>query len=226
MIRSLQSQGILKTPIVKNALQEINREDFLWPGDPKALAYIDEPLPLGDTDQTISAPHMIVMMLEALELSSGMKILEVGTGSGYNAALIAHIVSQGSGEPREPQVVTIERDIRLVEFATRNLAHAGLARVVKVVRGDGSLGYPERSQVPLYDRIVITAAAPSMPPLLLKQLRNDGIILAPVGGLRYQTLIRMRGMMKEEEQEKENFEREELIECMFVPLIGEQAFRV
>ncbi|MGI0081030.1 MAG: protein-L-isoaspartate(D-aspartate) O-methyltransferase [Nitrososphaerales archaeon] len=222
LIRALRNEGILNKRVVEDAMREIHRGDFIWPGEPKTLAYLDEPLPLGDTGQTISAPHMIVMMLEALDLSSGMNVLEIGTGSGYNAALIANIVSRGVREVKEPLVITIERDKRLVEFAVANLARSRLEKIVKVFLGDGSLGYPERSEMPLYDRITIAAATPSIPQALLKQVRNNGVILAPVGGRQYQTLVRARKVLK---NGKESFEKEELDGCVFVPLIGEQGFR-
>lgn len=223
LIDSLRRQGLLKTREVEEALREIRREDFLWPDEPKALAYLDEPLALGKGGQTISAPHMILIMLEALQLSSGMKVLEVGTGSGYNAALLASIVSREIKGTNETLVVSLERDKLLAEFATRNIARAGLAEFVKVVCCDGSLGYPEGSDSPIYDRIIITAATPSIPSLLLKQLKAGGIILAPVGGRQYQNLTRVRKSVAKEGQE-ESLQSEELCECIFVPLIGEQAY--
>ena len=162
-------------------------------------------------------------MLEALDVSSGMKVLEVGTGSGYNAALLAHIVTRGFRETDEPLVITIERNRVLAEFAEANLARAGFARVVKVISGDGSLGHPERSENPIYDRIVVTAAAPNIPTFLLKQLRSGGIILAPVGGRQYQTLTKVHKVV-EKDTLRAMFQREMHGECVFVPLIGEQAY--
>ncbi len=226
LLRSLRSEGILKTKGIEEALRKIHREDFLWSGDHATLAYLDEPVPLGETGQTISAPHMVVIMLEALDLYSGMKVLEIGTGSGYNAALIAQIVSDEVKEAMEPLVITVERDEKLVEFASRNIARVGLEKVVKVVHADGTLGYPERSETIAYDRIIVTAATPRVPYYLLKQLKANGIVIAPVGNLSFQTLTKIRRTLKQEDgKEREILEKEKLIECMFVPLIGEQGYR-
>jgi protein-L-isoaspartate(D-aspartate) O-methyltransferase len=226
LIGSLKAEGILKSKVVEDAIRAVRKEDFLWEGDPEYLAYLDQPLSLGDTGQTISAPHMIVIMLEALELISGQKVLEIGTSSGYNAALMAQIVSQNTSKV-ECLVTSIERNRKLVEFAKRNLDRAGLSKIVNVVLGDGSLGYPAKSDTPIYDRITVTAAAPKIPDFLLKQLKPNGVLLAPVGNITYQSLRKIRKTIKKEgNKEKSSFESQEMVECMFVPLIGEEGFRV
>ena len=218
LLRSLRAEGILRTESVENALRIVKRENFLWAGDQKSLAYVDEPVLLGGTFQTISAPHMVVMMLEALELSPGMSVLEIGTGSGYNAALMAQIVLSKEFLT-EPLITTIERDNELVKFATENLKRAGYEKAVKVIHGDGSLGYPPRSEKETYDRVMITAATPDIPSFLKAQLKTPGILLAPVGSRSFQTLVKLRktpGSLEPKE--------EKLVECMFVPMIGEDAF--
>ena len=196
----------------------MKREDFLWAGDQKSLAYVDEPVLLGGTFQTISAPHMVVMMLEALELSPGMNLLEIGTGSGYNAAVMAEIVSRNAISTK-PLIITLEINNELVKFAAENLKRAGYEKIVKVIHGDGSLGYPPRSEKETYDRIIVTAATPAIPAFLKAQLKTHGVLLAPVGSRSIQTLVKLRkrpGSLEPKE--------EKLVECMFVPMIGEDAF--
>jgi protein-L-isoaspartate(D-aspartate) O-methyltransferase len=196
----------------------VKREDFLWAGDQKSLAYVDEPVLLGGTFQTISAPHMVVMMLEALELSPGMSVLEVGTGSGYNAAVMAEIVSRNAISTK-PLITTLERNNELVKFAAENLKRAGFEKTVKVIHGDGSLGYPPRSEKETYDRIIVTAATPEIPAFLKAQLKTPGILLAPVGSRSIQTLVKLRKTSGSLEPKEEK-----LVECIFVPMIGEDAF--
>lgn len=196
----------------------MKREDFLWAGDLKSLAYLDEPVLLGGTFQTISAPHMVVMMLEALELSPGMSVLEIGTGSGYNAAVMAEIVSRNAILTR-PLITSLEVNNELVKFASENLNRAGFEKIVKVIHGDGSLGYPARSEKETYDRIIVTAATPAIPAFLKAQLKKHGILLAPVGSRSIQTLVKVRKTWGSLEPKEEK-----LVECKFVPMIGEDAF--
>ncbi len=158
--------------MIEEALLKVPREDFLWPGTPKSVAYVDEPVLLNETGQTISAPHMIVMMLEEFQIEPGLKVLEIGAGSGYNAALITHIVSEGISKAKAPLVVTIERNSALSKFARNNIQKVGLASFCQVVEGDGSLGYPQESSEELYDRIMVTAGAPRIPAFLKKQLKT------------------------------------------------------
>ncbi len=180
MVQSLVRDGYIRSWKVRDAFLKVDRGLFVWPGT-ESLAYIDEPLPLGDTGQTISAPSMIAIMLEALELSPFHKVLEIGTGSGYSAALISTIIKPG-------HVVTMEINYRLFLFGKRNLA--GYSNVMPVF-GDGTVGYPPYSTEPLYDRIIIMAAARRVPQTLLRQLNDDGFILAPVGDSDYQVLTRV-----------------------------------
>jgi protein-L-isoaspartate(D-aspartate) O-methyltransferase len=226
LILSLKREGILKSKKIEKALNQIRREDFIWPGYPKGEAYFDVPLPLGDTRQTISAPHMIVIMLEELELEVGQKVLEVGAGSGYNAALLGFITSGGLLKGSETFVTAVEINETLVKFASENIKRAGLADLVSIQEGDGSLGFPENSKEEIYDRILVTAGAPHVPRLLEKQLKPGGILLVPVGNLPYQTLVKETKRRKSEgiNKEQAEFIRKESTPCMFVPLIGKDAY--
>ncbi|MHB2037631.1 MAG: protein-L-isoaspartate O-methyltransferase [Nitrososphaerales archaeon] len=215
LIRSLKLEGVLKSKVVEDAIRAIPRDKFLWQGTPTFLAYADEPQLLGDTGQTISAPHMVVMMLEALEITPGSKILEVGCGSGYQAALLGWIASRGKSDQL---VVSIERDGRLVEFARNNIAEVGLSKIVDVVEGDGTLGYPQECEDELYDRIIVAAGARRIPLFLKKQLETGGILLVPVGGVAYQKLLKIR--KRRLADGSISFDERSLVDCMFVPLVG------
>lgn len=217
LIAALKEQGVLKSRLVEEALGAIPREKFLWPGTPNFLAYADEPQGLGDTGQTISAPHMIVIMLEALELSHGLRVLEVGGGSGYNAGLLGWICSRET-ESRV-LVTTIERDERLAEFAKKNIERVGLSEYVEVIAGDGSLGYPQEFQSEIYDRILVAAAANRIPFLLKAQLKTGGILEAPVGGPTHQKLLRIT--KERDENGTIQYNEEALTDCIFVPLVGQ-----
>lgn len=223
LITSLKRQGILKSKTVEDAIRAVPRERFLWPGTAPFLSYEDEPQGLGDTQQTISAPHMVVIMLEELELKPGLRILEIGTGSGYNAALLGWIVSRGRSRDREALVVSIERDEQLAEFARGNIEKVDLTEVVEVLTGDGSLGFPQCSKEENYDRIIVTAGAPRIPVFLEYQLRRGGIMEVPVGENFSQTLIKLT--KKEKMNKGTYFERKKITECSFVPFVGEDAFR-
>jgi len=217
LIGSLKAEGILKSKQVEDALLNVPREAFLWPGTPKSLAYLDEPVALNETGQTISAPHMIVMMLEELNLSPGLTVLEVGGGSGYNAALISYIVSSGGvGRSKLPLVVTIERNADLASFARKNIERVQLSEICEVIEGDGSLGYPQSSSEELYDRIIVTAAAPRVPVYLKKQLKVGGIMEVPLGTGYQRLTILMKNSNKE-------FDERRSVDCVFVPLIGSDA---
>jgi protein-L-isoaspartate(D-aspartate) O-methyltransferase len=223
LISSLKRQRVLKSKVVEEAFLEVRREDFALDAISKGQAYFDEPLPLGETGQTISAPHMVAIMLEELRLSREQNVLEIGTGTGYNAALIAHVVS-GGGELKKHLVTTIERNSLLASKAKDNIERAGFAKVVRVIEGDGSLGYPPRYESPIYDRVTVTAGAPSVPKFLEAQLKVNGILLIPVGSASFQTLYRVT--KHSDKQNRILLERERLMDCMFVPLVGEDAHQI
>jgi protein-L-isoaspartate(D-aspartate) O-methyltransferase len=155
---------------------------------------------------------MVAIMDEALELRQGMKVLEVGAGSGYHAATIAEMVGD------KGHVFAVEYVDKLVATARNNLGRAGYADRVTLIEGDGSLGYAERAP---YDRILVTAAAPQIPPTLLEQLKQDGILVVPIGGRMFpQELIRVR------KKTDGTLDRSSLGGVAFVPLVGKYGFSV
>jgi protein-L-isoaspartate(D-aspartate) O-methyltransferase len=192
----------IQDPLVIRAMGRVPRHLFV----PEALegdAYGSSALPIG-LGQTISAPHMVALMTEALRLEGGERILEVGTGSGYQTAVLADIA---------PRIVTVERMAELARRAQVLLASQGREGIVVKV-GDGSRGYPEAAP---YDRILVTAAAPSVPAALCTQLAEGGILVVPVGDLQEQVLIRVT-------RSGTRFPEEALCRCVFVPLVGKEGF--
>lgn len=206
MVAGLRGRGLVFSERVEKALLKVPRHLFV-PESARSQAYRDTPLPIGD-GQTISAPHMVAVMAEALELREGHKVLEIGAGSGYNAAVMAELVGPTG------KVITLERHPSLAEKAAQVLVEAGYTNV-QVVVGDGSLGYPEEAP---YDRISVTCGAPRVPNPLVEQLRDGGIMLIPVGGLEYQTLLRVRKLGGRTLSE-------DLGSVVFVPLLGEKGHR-
>ena len=204
LIERLKRYGYIRSKEVENAMLSIRREDFV-PPSVRRYAYDDTPLEIG-FGQTISAPHMVAMMCEELELKKGLKILEIGAGSGYHAAVISKIIGE------EGKIYSIERIVELAEFARKNLEKAGIKNV-EVIEGDGSLGLPEHAP---YDRILVTCSAPDIPEPLIEQLKEGGIILIPVGRT-FSVLI--KGVKR-----REGLEKKEICECAFVPLIGKYGF--
>ena len=206
LVDSLMRRGYITSPRVAEAMRRVPREDFL-PDDIRDEAYVDTPLPIGE-GQTISAPHMVAIMAEQLDLKPGQKVLEIGAGSGYHAAVCAEIVG------REGHVYTIERIDSLARTAESNLKRAGYADIVTVLFADGTKGLPEKSP---FDRIFVAAGAPDIPAPLTDQLADGGKLLVPVGGRFYQDLIRV-------ERKGKKLEKESLGGCIFVPLIGEYGY--
>ncbi len=204
LVRRLVEEGVIRSRRVEEAFLKVPRELFV-PENLRRAAYDDNPLPIG-YGQTISAPHMVAIMVEELGLEEGMKVLEIGTGSGYQAAIMAELVGP------EGRVVTVERVPELAERARRSLREAGYGDRVEVVVGDGSKGYPPQAP---YDRVVVTAAAPRIPPPLVEQLKPGGILLVPVGDRYIQRLVKV---VKKREG---GIDVEEGVYCLFVPLIGE-----
>lgn len=203
LVKRLSEFGYIKTENVRQAMEKVPREEFL-PEENRSYAYADQPLPLGE-GQTISAPHMVAMICEKLELEEGMKVLEIGTGFGYNAAVISEAMGKG-------HVYSVERLESLAEIAEENLKRTGYEENVTVIVGDGTLGYEKEAP---YDRIYGTACAPSVPEPLKEQLEIGGKLLIPVGEQSYfQDLM---CIIKESENE---FKQKSLGGVAFVPMIG------
>jgi len=203
LIRGLEIHGTDEK--VLKAMLRVPRHIFV-PEYAKKGAYIDTPLEIG-FGQTISAPHMVAIMCDLLELSKGLKVLEIGAGSGYNAAVMGELVGKSG------HVYTVERIGPLVDFARENLKKAGYENVT-VLLDDGSMGYPGCAP---YDRIVVTCAAPDIPEPLLEQLKPGGIMVIPVGDY-IQELIRIK---KDHEGKIHEEKRGGVV---FVPLIGKYGF--
>ena len=178
LVEHLVELGDLREARVKEALLRVPRHRFAGDAVPLTDAYANGPVDIGH-GQTISQPSVVAMMTEALELSGSERVLEIGTGSGYQAAVLAELGAR---------VFTIEIIEELAERAKQRLAELGYANV-EVRVGDGSAGWPERAP---FDRILVTAAAPAIPEALLAQLADGGVLVAPVGGAWGQTLRRAR----------------------------------
>ena len=204
LVEKLKQEGRIKTDEVKNAFLEVPREEFI-PEMIKKYAYVDTPLEIGD-GQTISAPHMVAIMCEALDIKKGQKILEIGTGSGYHAAIVSLLVG------KEGHVFTIERLSSLAERAKRNLINAGMKNVTVEVC-DGSKGLSSHAP---FDRIYVTCAAPKTPQPLINQLNDPGKLIIPVG--------RIICNLKLIEKKGGKLFIDNLGGCAFVPLVGKYGF--
>ncbi len=177
LVARLQKQGHIKTPQLARALQAIPRIRFL-PANQQKYASLDMPVQIGFT-QTVLAPRTVAFMAEALDLQVGNKVLEVGTGSGWQAALMAEVVAPREAPRSEwGHVYTLEIQPTLAETAKRSILTAGYGDRVSVVVGDGIKGYVEKAP---YDRILVTASTAKVPKPLLDQLKIGGVMLIPVG---------------------------------------------
>jgi len=194
-----KDHNTVKDKNVLDAFKKVPRENFVMP-QYKDMAYDDNPLPIFEK-QTISQPTTVVMMLDALELKPGMKVLEIGAGSGYNAALMSEIVGP------KGIIITTEIILKLAGFAEKNLKDY---KNVKVLGIDASNGYEKEAP---YDRIICTAAAPKINEVLVKQLKEGGIIVIPVGPQFGQIMIKGK-------KSKGELQTQELGEFSFVPLTG------
>ena len=185
------------------AMSRVLRELFV-PERLHSRAYDDIPLPIG-YEQTISAPHMVAIMCDLLDLQEGMSVLEVGGGSGYHAAVMADLVGSGG------HIFSIERHPELVARARESLNWAGIKNVT-MIEGDGSIGLPDRAP---FDRISVAATAPRVPEPLKQQLKPGGKMVIPVGTVFQELVLVTR---------KNGFAAEEKMGVAFVPLIGKEGF--
>jgi protein-L-isoaspartate(D-aspartate) O-methyltransferase len=196
--RQIAARGIRDRRVLA-AMEEIPRHLFIPPPYDRA-AYEDNPLPIGN-GQTISQPYIVALMTDLLRPKATDNVLEIGAGSGYQAAILSQLVSR---------LTTIERISHVASLARKNLNALGISNVV-VVEGDGTLGYPEHGP---YDGIIITAATPEVPQPLIEQLAEGGTLVAPVGGHDLQELVTIRKVHGSITREYHGGVR-------FVPLIGQ-----
>ncbi|MFZ5690311.1 MAG: protein-L-isoaspartate(D-aspartate) O-methyltransferase [Pseudomonadota bacterium] len=201
--RAIRSRGV-RSKLVLDAMRAVPREDFL-PAHLREFAYEDSPLPI-EAEQTISQPYIVAFMIEALNLKGGERVLEIGAGSGYAAAVLSKIAGE---------VYTVERIGQLAEKAAARLADLGYSNV-HVLHGDGTKGWPEHMP---YDAIVVAAGGPKVPDALKLQLKIGGRLVIPVGtDPTVQELVRITRVSEQD------FMREDLADVRFVPLVGEEGW--
>jgi protein-L-isoaspartate(D-aspartate) O-methyltransferase len=201
--RQIAARGI-RDPLLLDALRQVPRERFVSP-DYGAQAYGDHPLPI-EAGQTISQPYIVALMIEAAEVRPGDRVLEVGAGSGYAAAVMSRIAGQ---------VIGIERQPELVEIARERLQRLGYDNV-EVVEGDGTRGWPDKAP---YDAILAAASGSHVPQPLVDQLAPGGRLVMPVGGRAWiQQLVKLTKLADGRTRQ------ENLGEVRFVPLIGEEGW--
>jgi protein-L-isoaspartate(D-aspartate) O-methyltransferase len=198
----IEARGITD-PLVVQAMREVPRERFV-PGSLVRFAHDDGPLPIG-AGQTISQPYIVAAMTAAARVKPGARVLEIGTGSGYGAAVLSRIAAE---------VYTVERIGTLARAARRRLAELGYGNV-QVLEGDGSLGWPEHAP---YDAILVTAGGPRVPEALLQELAVGGRVVMPIGAARAQRLVRVT------RTDLHEYEHEDLEGVAFVPLIGAEGW--
>jgi protein-L-isoaspartate(D-aspartate) O-methyltransferase len=208
LVEKLKKDGVIRTGNVKDAMLSVPREAFL-PDATIGEAYVDRPQSIGN-GQTISAPHMVAIMAEELRLEEGMKVLEIGGGSGYHAAIVSRLVSPGG------KVISIEVIPSLAERARNSLASSGIDNV-RTICGDGSIGYPDEAP---YDRIYYTCAAPFIPDVIFDQLAEGGILMS-VEGEPYST----QKLINYQRTSDGTIEKRILTYCIFVPLVGKYGQR-
>jgi len=188
-------------PKVLNAFRKIERHKFI-PDNLRGNAYSDFPVPIGD-GQTISQPYMVALMSECLDLKGSDKVLEIGTGSGYQTAVLAELAKE---------VYTIERFADLSKRAELLLTELGYSNI-KFMTGDGTAGWAEEAG---FDRIIVTCATSSVPKPLIAQLKEGGKMLLPLGESFSQILTLL-------EKKNNQLEKTEVCGCVFVPLVGKYA---
>lgn len=204
---------MIRSKAVERAFMTVPREEFV-PPELRRDAYIDCPLPLFDTGQTISAPHMVAYTVEKLDLCDCSKVLEVGGGSGYAASIISEIMNPTGTMVKCPKIVSIEIDPFLVDFAKSNIMRTKYDDRVEFLQGDGSKGLPQMAP---FDRIVVSAAASRAPRALLEQLSDKGRMLIPLAsdGLPQ----RLYSFTKEDKTIKKEY----LLDVSFVKLIIDES---
>ncbi|MBW1679049.1 MAG: protein-L-isoaspartate(D-aspartate) O-methyltransferase [Deltaproteobacteria bacterium] len=203
MVNSQLVKRGIKDERVLEAMGKVPRHLFV-PGELRARAYRDGPLSIGE-GQTISQPYMVALMTEGLGLNGGETVLEIGTGSGYQTAILAELADT---------VYTIERITILSEKAQPVLREMGYRNIHFKV-SDGTYGWPGRGP---FDGIIVTAGAPEISQVLVDQLKEGGILVIPVGSRYSQTLYRVT-------KKKGNIEKENLTLCIFVPLVGDYGWK-
>jgi protein-L-isoaspartate(D-aspartate) O-methyltransferase len=202
MVRQDITRRGVKSPRVIEAVGRVPREKFVGPVDLDE-AYADHPLGI-DCGQTISQPYIVALMTEMLALSGRERVLEIGTGSGYQTAILAELAAE---------VFSVERHAELSARAEKTLAKLGYGNISFLV-GDGTLGWAEHAP---FDVIIVTAAARHVPESLKAQLADGGVLVAPVGKSGRQTLVKLTRKQNE-------FTEERGTDCIFVKLIGEEGY--
>jgi len=202
MVRRDLADRDIRDARVLDAMREIPRERFVPPFD-RDRAYDDSPLPIG-CGQTISQPYIVALMTQMLELTGTERVLEIGTGSGYQTVILANLARE---------VWSVERVASLSGEAAARLEALGLEKV-RLRTDDGTQGWPEAAP---FDRVIVTAACPEVPAPLTDQLAEGGILVAPVGPRRGQTLLRV-------EKRGGRLHRTAGCPCIFVPLVGMDGF--
>jgi len=206
LIEHIKSIGYLKSKEVEEALRKIQRHLFV-PKKLRYLAYRDTPLSIG-YNQTISQPSTVVAMTEALGVKKDQKILEIGTGSGWQAAILSYLVGE------KGFIYTVEVVEELAEFAKSNIKKLGIKNIEVLIK-DGSLGLKEKAP---FDRIIVTAAAPDIPEPYIEQLKINGILVIPVGNLYLQKMHVIKKL-------RDEVKKKNIGNFMFVPLIGKHGFK-
>jgi protein-L-isoaspartate(D-aspartate) O-methyltransferase len=200
--RQIRRRGVRDERVLA-AMTKVPRHEFV-PETEQLYAYADRPLGIG-YGQTISQPYMVAMMTEALEPSAHKRVLEIGTGSGYQAAILAELVAE---------VYTVERVPELLETARARLEALGCENC-HFRHADGSIGWPDEAP---FDGIIVTAAAPAVPQSLVSQLADGGVLLVPTGARWMQELIKITKV-------GDSVRERHLLDCVFVPLLGEEGWK-
>jgi len=200
--QQLVSRGIRDKRVLET-FRNVPRHEFIS-SQTSNEAYADHPLPIGE-GQTISQPYMVALMTECLRLEGNEKVLEIGTGSGYQAAILGSLAAE---------VYSVERFQSLADKAQQVLGKSGFKNI-KIKVGDGTLGWQEFAP---YDAIVVTAGAPHTPASLIKQLKNNGRLVIPVGGSFNQVLTVI-------EKKEKKLLPTEVCACVFVPLVGKEGWQ-